>query len=110
MVGERYRVRGWIGGAAALTLSLSALAACGERAPEENPVAVSMPDHAAGQDTTPGGAGADGTGPSASGAAAPASAPVPGTTTPSATGTTASGAVNPTDPAATTPVPGPETK
>lgn len=110
MVGERYRVRGWIGGAAALALSLSALAACGRQAPEETDIAASMPDAGAGQGTTAGGSAGDGTMSAPNGTPVASGTGAAGTTTPSATGTAASGAVNPTDPSATTPASGPETR
>lgn len=76
--------RGVIEGMAALTLALSALAACGRQAPEETATTQSMP-------------GADATQESSAAAPNAVGAPLPATTTPSATGTDASGAVNPTD-------------
>lgn len=108
--GTRYR--GMTGAAAALALTLSALAACGQQSPETTDTARSMPDAGAGQGSTAGGTGGDGTmssettgAPVASGtgAAGTATPDAPGTTTPSATGTDASGAVNPTDRAPATP-------
>jgi hypothetical protein len=99
----RVNLRSLSGTGAALLLSLSAVAACAERAPEDRPIAQAMP-------------GADVAAPSvATGSIDPAEpadrtgtdAGVPAQTTPGATGTADSGAVNPT-PAGSTGLPTPE--
>lgn len=101
-----------LGPVAAVALSLSALAACGQQAPEETETARSMPDAASTAEPSAADEGGAGVG----GAAAT------GTAAPGATGTAASGAVNPEagkigappptlpeETERTTPVPGPTT-
>lgn len=87
----RVNLRNLSGPGAALLLSLSAVAACGERAPEDNPVAEAMPGASVASNEAAGPVDpAEPTGQTGT------DTPLPAQTTPGATGTAGSGAVNPT--------------